>query len=286
MATVGRAVLGGVVPFNDGAGVSFEISRKIRASEKSRAETRVGLISWLNIDALLLECFPDAPALPGLHPQVPYLYVQSVDIDPWPDVPPQSHIAIGTVPDFLFAKATITYGTLPFDTGDFLVKRYDATQEVISMSTNGFKWEDGTAIESSDIPLSKSVPVKEHIWDYSRVPSSLESTISTAFDAVAGKINATAWRGVSAETLLVLKYSPTWRYDGNGNKIFTFSYQFKERAVKFGGTTFGWNHFPRSINAGGGAAPAGTTRWQKIKDPGGNYIYDTCTNAQLDALFP
>src|SRR4026209_886976 len=112
----GIAVSGGSVLVTDFAGEGMPASRHItgKRNDKTNAtfsEQRNVLMAWADIDNLFLECFPNAPALPGRHPTVSHLYVESVDINPYPPIPAQSEIIIGTVANYLRATAVITYST-------------------------------------------------------------------------------------------------------------------------------------------------------------------------------
>lgn len=269
----GIAVAGGSVLCTDFVGEGMPASRHItaRRNDKSNAsfgETRNCLMAWADIDALLAECFPAAPALPGRHPTVAYLYVESVDITPWPPIPPQADLTIGTVVNYVAATAAITYSTLPYDTSDFITRRKNASIEVVLLPTHDWRWEatPPEAITTPDVPLGKHVPIIDHVFDYHRVPASKEAAIDAAARSLIGRVNRSTWRNASAQTVYFAGYESVWTIDSLGNKTFTFSFQFRERRLKFENQTFGWNHFPRLEGSG-------PTKWQRIMDLSRNYVY-------------
>lgn len=277
----GIAVLGGSVGFTDFVGVGGPVSRKRSAKRVDKApvastETRTGRLLWSSVDALFAECFPSSPSLPGIHPTKLYLYVDSVEVSPWPDVPSQDEITTGSVVEYTYAIATINYSTLPYDPSDFIKRHQSGSNEVILLPSSAWKWEGGADITTADLPACKHVPIFDHTFEYFRVPASKENAIVTAAKNLVGKVNRSQWQGATAETLLFESYESDFSIDSAGVKSFSYSFKFRERRLHFGGGTFGWNHFPRLE---GGSL----TKWQRIVDKDGNYVYDRTDDLSGDS---
>lgn len=270
-------VAGGSITGQEFVGVGAPASRKMTARRSDRgpiggSETRMLKINWADIDDVWSECFPAAPALPGTHPTRSYLYVESVEISPWPEVPAEVDITAGDVVDYATALATIVYSTLPYDPAELLRWHQSGSNEVVLLPSNSWYWEasPAEAIRNEDVPAAKFVPIIDHTVDLFRVSPSYESTIISRCRALIGKVNRSTWRGADAETVLFEGYDSDSTFDSSGNRTLTFSYRFRERRLKFQNATFGWNHFPRQD-------ASGSSKWQRIIDKAGNYVYPWTT---------
>ena len=287
--TTQKAVAGGSVSVWEFVGVGAPASRTRTAKRAERAPTGAGenrtvRLAWADVDDLFDECFPAAPALPGQHPTKSYLYVESVEIKPFPEVPSESDITYGDVVEYTQAIATIVYNTLPYDPSELMRWHQSGSNEVVLLPSNSWYWEGSPpeVIKNEDVPASKFVPIIDHTVDLFRVDPSYEAVILSRLRTLCGKVNRTTWRGAPAETVLLEGYDSDSIVDSSGHRTLTFSYRFRERNLKFGNTTssFGWNHFPRQ-------EASGASKWQRIIDKNGNFVYPRTTVAEsnFDYLF-
>lgn len=263
------AIAGGAVTFSELVGVPA-LSRTITANRRTRTETRVGLIAWINIDALLLECFPAAPALPGVHPSVAYMYVQEIEIKPWPPVPAESDLScLSTNVNYTSAICTIKYAPLEYDDGDLIKRRARVSVDVMTLPANATKWEDtGERPEQEDLIAGKQIPMVDWQFSYFQVPPAKEAVLDAAVQALIGHVNDGVYDGKASETLLFKGYDKEWAVDSNGDQKFTYGYQFGERRVQDGSSVYGWNHFYRNK----------TGTWAKLLQKDGSPIYPKSAN--------
>lgn len=240
-----RAVGGGSVAFNELVGVP-RLSRRITANRKKRGEVRHGIIRWQDIDLLLLECLPAPPSLPGVHPRVGYLFVESVDIVPWPPNP-SNYTFNNTIVDYAEAIATIRYAPLPYDSSTLITRKSTYSSEVQLMPASGMKWQDtDDPVKSSDTQSGKVIPMVDHTFEFHRVPPNREGTLDNTVRDMVGMVNNSTYSGIPAENLLFKGASKTWTIDSQGQQTFTYGMQFKERSLKIGNNDYGWNHFFRN----------------------------------------
>ena len=263
------AVSGGAVTFSELVGVP-DLSRVITSTRKSRSETRHGLLAWANIDALLSECFPPAPALPGVHPSVSYLYVSDVEIRPWPNVPAQGDLTIATTNvNYTSAKATIKYSTLPYDANDLITRRAAVSVDVMLLPANSCKWKDtGKRPEQEDLMAGMQIPMTDWQFTFNQVSASNEATLDTAVQTMIGHVNDGVYDSKADQTLLFKGYDKTWTIDSNGDQTFEYGYQFSERRVQQGGSLYGWNHFYRNSDG----------KWAELLTNDGKAIYPKTAN--------
>lgn len=263
------AVAGGSVAFNELVGIP-KISRRISANRKKRAEIRHGIIRWVDIDMLLLECLPAPPSLPGIHPRVGYLFVESVDIQPWPPNPGTSGFSYNSyIVDYNEALVTIKYSPLPYDTSTLITRKSTYSAEVQLQPASGIKWQDtDDPVKSSDTQVGKVVPMVDHTFEFHRVPPNREGPLDAVVRSMVGMVNSSTYSGIPTETLLFKGASKTWSIDTQGQQTFTYGMQFKERSLKDGGNTYGWNHFFRNEDG----------KYAKILTKDGNLVYATTGN--------
>lgn len=234
-----KAVQGGSIAFAELVGIDGGPSPTISGGRKDRAATRVGTIGWTNIDALLLECFPNPPSLPGTYPGVSYLYCDRVEIEPWPAIPPQGHISYASgIAVYTYAKVTIHYQTLQYDPSTMLSWKRSYSVEAIELKSVGLKWSDtGNPIKQEDVKAYKSVPIIEHVITRHRANASLGSTFQTEV----GKVNSATWNGAAAETLMFTGAEEDLQVGTAGSIEYTRTIHFKERRAQFAGSVYGWN---------------------------------------------
>jgi len=244
------------------------------------------LIAWEHRDAFAAELLGTAAAHGGA-PQLRYpgkssVFAFSLRYEPFdPDHPDPK--ALASLTDGLnsysssFAKATVQYGTItPRDRADgpeneigtHLTYRMLYGVEPCQITPAGWKWTDRPSTPApSDVPLIKVVPVTEHHLTWHQV-------IQPPWDSIRelqGKLNAGVFLGCPEGTVLFL--------GAEGNKLFRsgFSaeqsgfcweirYVFRERAVKQGGRTFGWNYAYRADPAGWADLTNGTERLYDLAD--------------------
>lgn len=240
-------VSGGAVTFSELVGVP-ELSREINATADMREETRVGLIAWLNIDALFLECWPAAPALPGVHPSLSYMYVRSVNVKPFPAVPAQGDLTIhSTNVNYLSAIVTVQYAPLDYDSSDLLDVTEDCSDEVYLLPSAGVAWSTSNTVpvQQADLVASKNIQMRDISINFHNVASSAIATKRAAIQTAHGKVNSSTYRGSAAETLLYKGSKLTWTRDSSGGQRWTMSNQFQERrnTIEDGTTVKGWNTF-------------------------------------------
>lgn len=268
------AVAGGSVAFNELVGLP-KLSRRISANRKKRGETRHGIIRWVDIDALLLECLPAPPALPGIHPRVGYLHVDSVDIMPWPPNPGTNGFSYnGLIVDYVEAIVAIKYSPLPYDSSTLITRKSTYSAEVQLQPASGIKWQDtDDPVKSSDTQVGKVVPMVDHTFEFHRVAPNREGPLDSVVRSLVGMVNTSTYSGIPAETLLFKGASKTWTIDSTGNQTFTYGMQFKERSLKDDTDAWGWNHFYRNEDG----------KYARILTKEGNLMYAT-TN-QFSNLF-
>lgn len=282
-----KAVAGGAVHVYEFAGNPLSRVRTARRAERAptgAGETRHFRLAWSDVEALFAECFPAAPALPGIHPTKSYLYVESIEVKAFPDMPSETAITYGDVIDYTEAMASVVYSTLPYDPSELMRWHQSGSNEVVLLPSNSWYWEGSPpeVIKNEDVPAAKFVPIIDHSVELYRVNPAYEATILARCRTLCGKVNRTTWRGGAAETVLFEGYDSDSIIDSSGQKTLTFSYRFREKNLKFGNTTlsFGWNHFPRQD-------ATGAAKWQRIIDSSANFVYPRTTVAEsnFDYLF-
>ena len=264
-----RAVAGSSVPFAELVGTP-KLSRAISANRKKKGEVRHGIIPWVGIDTLMAECFPNPPALPGVHPTVPFLFAESLDIRPWPLQPSENQYNFNAnIVNYNEAICTIKYSPLPYDSTTLITRKSNYSAEVQLMPASGCKWQDtGDPVKSGDTQSGKVIPMVDHTFEFHRVHPNREGPLDAVVRGLVGKVNSGAFSGIPAETLLFKGASKTWSIESNGQQTFTYGMQFKERALKIGNNTYTWNHFFRNED--------GT--YAKLLTKDNNLVYQTAGN--------
>jgi hypothetical protein len=155
-----------------------------------------------------------------------------------------------------FAKATVEYRTVnPVDredgpeneAGTHLTYRMSFDVQTAELLPGGWTWEDQPALPAPDgLVIAKAVPGTDHHLTWHQV-------IFPPWEAIRslqGKVNATAFLGCPAGTVLFLgaeanKLFRSGLEAGASPFCWQIHYVFRERAAKQGGQDLGWNHFWR-----------------------------------------
>lgn len=258
----GLLVAGGSIDFYEFAtAAEGGPSPKFSASRERRGATRIGYIDWQEIDAAMLELFPDPPALPGIYPGVSYLFADQVtEISPWPASPLEGEVTCPAgVNQYDKAKLVIQYATLPYDESDLISRSRTYSVQSMPVPENGVFWEDGSRINIPDLVAFKNIPVIEHKITLYRSDASSDSDVRDLI----GLCNDGAFEGAADETLLFNGIDESFTISTSGVKSYTKTFSFTERRVRDGANVYGWNHAWRQNAAGGG-------EWQRLKTKNGD----------------
>jgi hypothetical protein len=269
---LGLAVQGGSIAFYDIAGQSPTI-RVGRAEQgrEMRSAQRVGHLAWTDIDALISECFPSAPSLPGQYPAVSHLYVDAIEIGPFVTDGEAAIVCSGNVAIYGHALAKIGYSTLPYEAATLITRRWSIGGEFLTLPPNSLYWEvSGNVVEEEDISAAKQIPTIEHSILRHRATSipwaAIKDNIGKVNNAT---LNNSYFTNVAAETLLYLGAEVNYSFNTDGTQIFTYEHRFRERQVKdevdgeSQATSLGWNHF---LNPS-------TAKWDRLTDEFGDPVH-------------
>lgn len=254
-----------------------------------RAE-RQFLIAWKDRDAFAVEVLGRAVAHGATtwahYPGKTSAFAVSVRYEPFdpdnPDCKPLADLTqeLNSYSDS-FAKATVEYRTInPRDRDDgpdneigtHLTYRMEHGLEACQITPQGWTWTDQPSIAApADVPLLKMLPLADHHLTWHQV-------VRPPWDAIRnlqGKINAEPLLGCAAGTVLFLgaeanKLFRSGLATGASDFCWEIHYVFRERSIKHGGATFGWNHAYR-------AAPAG---WAALTN-GADGLYDSADFSPL-----
>jgi hypothetical protein len=244
------------------------------------------LIAWEDRDAFAAEILgraADYGASPSLnYPGKTAVFATSVRFEPFDPTNPDAK-SLPSLVDGLnsysqsFAKATVTYQTLTLrdrvdgpDTGSDTQltyhMQYDA--ELLTLSPRAWKWADNPSLAvPEDLQLVKTVPVTDHLLTWHQVVRPPWDTIR----ALQGKVNLGMFLGCPEATVLFR--------GATANKLFRSSfdaaasdfcweiqYAFRERAIKFDGHEYGWNHAYRDDPPGWVELTHGSDRLYDLAD--------------------
>ena len=159
-----------------------------------------------------------------------------------------------------FAKAMIDYHTedstdrsdVPLnEEGTSITYRMVVDSTETSIATDGWKWNGTTISIPEDTPLLKRIPMTTHFVTWSNVVTPPWERISVR----QGTVNNATFLGCAAGTLLFEGAEANKLYrrgsgieEGPSAFVWAIKYAFREKSVKFGGQTFGWNDFYRTDN--------------------------------------
>ena len=244
------------------------------------------LIAWEDRDAFAAEILGQAPqygATPSLcYPGKPSVFATSVRFEPFdPDSPdPQvlTDLAAGLNSySHSFAKATVSYRTLTLrdrpdgpesDSGTQITYRMEYDVEGLAISPRGWKWADNPSLAvPEDLELVKVVPVTDHYLTWHQVIRPPWETIRN----LQGKANAGEFLGCPEATVLYRGATANKLFRGGfegGTSEFCWEilYAFRERAIKFDGQVYGWNHAYRDNPPGWVELTHGFDRMYELAD--------------------
>jgi hypothetical protein len=275
---MGRLVFGGAVPFDELVG-----SPTFKAGRESRSLVRKGRISWANIDAAILECFPPPPFLWGAHPTSAYLFVESLEIEPFHNDMSNWLVCTGDCASYTApggagyeAVATVTYALLPNPEADQLISvKVNVAGDMQELAPNGnlLYADNNEKIQEPDARIGKFIPVIEYALSRQRVASIPWTAIRDCIGKVnSATLNTFPFSNVGAETMLYAGAEIAYSRDTLGNSQYSLDMRFHERLVSHPNIISppgGWNHIYRAAD----------NKWVKIKDKNGNKVgYDTSAN--------
>jgi hypothetical protein len=176
-----------------------------------------------------------------------------------------------------FAKALVDYRAIgerdrtdgpENESGTRLSYRMRFAAEYQSLSPRSWRWEDDeTILPPEDLTLVKRIPATEHHLTWSQVVNPPWSAIQS----MQGMVNQSEFLGCPAETLLFEGAEANKLYsagiqDGASGFAWEIRYVFREKAIKQGGQTYGWNHFYRESPAGWIRLTQGTANFYDAAD--------------------
>jgi len=244
------------------------------------------LIAWQDRDAFAVELL-GAAAAHGASAWVHYpgkssVFAATLRYEPFdPDNPDPKLLA--SLTDGLngysssFAKATVEYRTInPRDRSDgpeneigtHLTYRMVYGVDLCQMTPGGWTWVDRPSIPApDDVPLLKTVPWTDHHLTWHQV-------IHPPWGALResqGKLNAAEFLGGPQGTVLFLgaEASKLFRSGFSAEEsgfCWQIHYVFRERSVKQGGRSFGFNHAYRADPPGWAELTNGTDRMYDLAD--------------------
>jgi len=262
-----------------------------------RAERRL-VVAWEDRHALVAQLLGEGYEFgggqPAAYPERSGVVAVQVAVEPWPAAPDEQGPFSDVTTDLnryqgKFAQLTVVYelldavlarGDLPAPVqGTFLTYRMEFGGEYVRVPGHGLRWESDAAlpVPPEAVPTLR-VPVVEHLVTWHRVPAPPWAAIR----ALTGTVNATAFLGAAAETVLFDGATAVKQFLGISAQQqpqfgWRLTYVFRERAIKAGGGVCGWNHRYRSL-------PAGNPGWDKLTDAAGQTLYPLADFAPLFAL--
>lgn len=249
--------------------------------------TRIFLTPWA-------DRFTVAESLLGAgHPHIPFTYVKSIKIDPFPDEaaaeggdidPKTGHIV------YTWAKLTLDYATdfsqqswpIPqpsIRSGTSLaIQAIESTAEFMRVPARATRWDDNTngdpegPIPEDDSPAGRILIMKGEItllWDY------VDNPPIANWNEKKGCINQTTFLACHPETLLFLGYEmrPSTKAQITSPWTWQLVPKFSYRAVRQGEQNFGWNHEYRNDG------------WHRVKMFNGASWTDRYTLTEFSTMF-
>ena len=227
------------------------------------------LIAWEDRDAFAVEILGEAAQHGGNvwtnYPGKASVFAVSIRYEPVDVERPDSQ-DLASLTEGLnsytggFAKAIVKYETINEQDRDDGPDNEEGTQisyrmkfsgEYQEIGPGGWSWVDTSDPLPDDQPLAKWIPMTEHHLTWRKVVNPPWETIH----ALQGTINQSEFLSCPAGTLLFEGADANKLYAGDfesGASPFCWEikYLFRERSVKHGGGTYGWNHFYREDPAG------------------------------------
>jgi len=249
------------------------------------------LIAWDDRDAFAAELLGEAPqygATASLYyPGKTSVFAVSLRFEPFDPDNPDPQVLTDLTEGLnryshSFAKATVTYRTLNLrdrpdgpeaESGTQLTYRMEHDVEQVRISPRGWQWADNPALPvPEDLELLKAIPVTNHYLTWHQVVRPPWPSIR----GLQGKVNAGEFLGCAEATVLFCGATANKlfrsRFDAGASEFcWEIEYAFRERAIKFDGAVYGWNHAYREDPPG----------WVELTH-GSDRMYDL---ADLSALF-
>lgn len=177
--------------------------------------------------------------------------------------------------DGSYAKAVVEYRTVDSrersdgplnEEGTSITYRMAVESAAVELPPAAWAWGNGQAV-SAETSLVKSIPETIHYVTWSNVVDPPWNEIMSR----QGTINNATFLGCEAGTLLFEGAEANKLYrrgaeldEGPSSFVWAIKYAFREKAVKSGGGTRGWNHVYRPE----------TGLWEIVRN-GTNYLYDS-----------
>lgn len=236
-------------------------SPEFNRGRQSFRSQRKFILDYSDLNAFNAECFPDANGLPGRHPNLSDLWVDSWAASPMVGDDPIEYVDGLATP--LKYTATVTYTPLdlqneqtqdfesdPSEPIDLLVANMSFRTEAMTLPGESFKWESDSSAADEDINPVMMI----QLVDFSLQRPRAARIPFTAIRNCVGKVNESRFFGADAETVLYMGAQIGYRFSSNGQRSYEIQHQFTEKRIDIGGGTIGgWNYFLR---------PDGT--WDKL----------------------
>lgn len=269
------------VPFKELGGSPIE-----RYSPSGFWARRQFLVAWEDREAFAAEVLgraADYGASPSLrYPGKASVFATRVAFEPFDPEGPDPQVLADLTQGLnsyshSFARATVFYRTLTLrdrpDGPDHerdtqLTYRMEHDVECVKLSPRGWLWADppGLAVPE-DLELVKTVPVTDHLLTWRQVVRPPWDAIRT----LQGKVNLGTFLGSPEGTVLFRGATANKLFRGGfeaGTSEFCWEiqYAFRERAIKFDGQVYGWNHAYRDDPPGWGVLTHGSDRLYDLAD--------------------
>lgn len=247
---------------------------------------RIFLIAWEDRNAFAAEILGQAaefgPAPSLNYPGKSAVFATSVRFEPLDPNSPDAKV-LASLTDGLnsysqsFAKATVQYRTLTLhdrpdgpdnDPDTQVTYRMQHDVELLAIASRGWKWADNPSLAvPEDLGLIKTVPVTDHLLTWHRVIRPPWDVIR----ALQGKVNQGTFLGCPEATVLFRGATANKLFQGgfgSGAAEFCWEieYAFRERAIKFDGQEYGWNHAYRDDPPGWAEPTHGGDRLYELAD--------------------
>lgn len=230
---------------------------------------RMFLVAWNDREALARDLLGDAAGHGGrpaaTYPGKASVVVASVRFEPF--VPDHlERLAVDESGDSLacyggsFARAVVEYRTVPErdredgpanPVGTHLAYRMEPVTDTQRLLPGGWTWQDNGQPAPAGLEILRAVPMTDHLLTWREVIAPPWAAIA----ALQGKINAAAFLGCPAGTLLFVGAEANKLYRAGLDAApsafaWEIRYRLRERAIKHAGQRWGWNAQWRDSPAG------------------------------------
>lgn len=238
---------------------------------------RVFVIDWSDQLAFVEELFGTYKNVggsfvytpPAHFPNAPTMYPVSIDVKPFGDRIVSAATALSTGSDYEKAQVDVAY-ELQFDgdesgqpDGTFLRYSSDIGAEYLTIPGRVWRWPGGEVL-GEDPNLGIIVPTEQFTLSWERVPA----PPWTAIYQLRGRINASAWRGYPAGTVMFMGARAEIAFQVLQGSYWNLEYHFSVKTQKLTNSSgwVGWNHFYKK-------EPESSEHWLAIVDESGNNPY-------------